>query len=360
MESPIPQEQPIDSRKDLRPPLVYILVLNWNGCDETLRCLESLGQNQYPNMRTVVIDNGSIDASVPSIREHFPTVEVIENRDNLGYAGGNNVGIHRAFAMGANYVLVLNNDLTIAPDAIGEAVDVATCLGKKAGVVGMAVYQASARDELYCFGADEHQRLLKVRAADTEGCAAFTVHSVSGCAMLVSRALLQMVGAFDPRFFLMYEETDLCARAWHSGFSVVCAYRAKVWHKVSASFGGEESPVAKFYLRRNQLLYVERRLAERGTLNDFETEKQSYVKEAEQMIQGRLYDRQFRVAFAELAGVYCALDKRWSKKSITMWIRVQTIFGLVRLGVIGAIRLCLRVPRKLIRNGSSNQGGGSI
>src|SRR5215470_14085112 len=102
-------------------PLVAVVVLNWNGCNETLACLESLIKLSYPPCDLIVVDNGSTDNSVAAVRSKYPNVEVIQTGKNLGYAGGNNVGIRRALEKGAQYILILNNDTRVSPDAISRA-----------------------------------------------------------------------------------------------------------------------------------------------------------------------------------------------------------------------------------------------
>src|SRR5689334_10557014 len=140
--------------------MVYVVVLNWNARDETLRCLESLTWVRYPRLKVIVVDNGSNDHSVAAVRSRFPNLEVIANPDNLGYAGGNNIGISRALRQGAEYVLVLNNDAKLAVDAVDEAVATAKSLGPRVGVVGMAIYEANNPEQVYCYGSDDDQILL--------------------------------------------------------------------------------------------------------------------------------------------------------------------------------------------------------
>ena len=100
------------------PPTWTIVVLSWNGREDTLACLRSLQRIERTDVSVVCVDNGSSDGSVEAVREQFPEVELIENGRNLGYAGGNNVGIRRALEAGAGWVVLLNNDATLAPDAI--------------------------------------------------------------------------------------------------------------------------------------------------------------------------------------------------------------------------------------------------
>ena len=106
-------------------PSVFIVVLNWNGRADTLTCLRSLQALADKRTRVLVVDNGSTDGSVAAILAAHPEVPVIETGRNLGYAGGNNVGVRHAIAEGADFVLVLNNDTVCAPDMIDRLLQAA-------------------------------------------------------------------------------------------------------------------------------------------------------------------------------------------------------------------------------------------
>ncbi len=103
-------------------PSVVVVILNWNNAPATLACLDSVAQVEYPNYRVLVVDNGSEDGSVDQIRTVWPEVELLETGANLGYAGGNNVGIRCALAMGAEYICLLNNDVVVEPTFLRELV----------------------------------------------------------------------------------------------------------------------------------------------------------------------------------------------------------------------------------------------
>src|SRR5512133_2077048 len=133
-------------------PLVVIVILNWNGCVETLECLETLSSIDYPRSQPIVVDNGSTDESLAVLRAAYPDLQIIETGRNLGYAGGNNVGITKALQMGAEYVLILNNDARLERESLSRAIEVAQLLGKNAGVVGFATYSYEQPDVLQDFG----------------------------------------------------------------------------------------------------------------------------------------------------------------------------------------------------------------
>src|SRR5262245_13324392 len=99
-------------------PKVAVILVNWNGKADTLACLESLRQDSYVNKQAIVVDNGSTDDSVRVIRDSFPATTLLEAGANLGFTGGNNIGIEHALRSGADYIFLLNNDTTVDPSAI--------------------------------------------------------------------------------------------------------------------------------------------------------------------------------------------------------------------------------------------------
>ena len=234
-------------------PLVYIVVLNWNGLEDTRECLDSLAALEYPAYRVVVVDNGSEDGSLESLRRSHKQVEYIANQSNLGYARGNNVGIDHALAGKADYVLVLNNDTLVSPGFLGWLVQAAEA-NQQIGVVGPKIYYRGEGDKLWFAGGRVHMALgntthIGNRRRDGpayEG--TLEVDYVTGCAMLIKRSVLESIGSFDPAYVAYFEDCDLCLRAKDRGFRVVCAREAKIWHKVSASTGGADS-AEKAYLK---------------------------------------------------------------------------------------------------------------
>src|SRR3990172_7762179 len=112
-------------------PFVYIVVVNWNGWQHTVRCLDSLRRLDYPNYRVIVVDNGSTDGSRERIRAAHPDTELVEAEKNFGFGGGANIGIRAALDSGTDYVWVLNNDIVVEPHTLDELISVA---GSRSGV----------------------------------------------------------------------------------------------------------------------------------------------------------------------------------------------------------------------------------
>ncbi len=131
--------------------MIFILILNWNGKENTLECLESVQKLDYPNYQVVVIDNGSVDDSVTAIQQSFPQVEIIENGRNLGYAEGNNKGIERAIAEKAEYIFILNNDAIVDPQILNSFID-ASCRYPQAGIFGAKIYYYNEPNRIWFAG----------------------------------------------------------------------------------------------------------------------------------------------------------------------------------------------------------------
>lgn len=242
-------------------PRVMIIVLNWNGLADTLECLESLAHLDYPAYEVVVVDNGSTDGSVEAIRVRFPRVTLIETGENLGFAGGNNVGLRYALKLGADYALLLNNDTVVAPDFLRLLVQTAEA-DPAAGIAGPTIYYYDQPRVIWSAGgAIDWQRgqtwMMDVNERDVGqfGQEPRQVDFVTGCALLVKRAVLERGGLLDERFFVYYEETEWCVRTRRAGFKIVHVPPAHIWHKISPA-AQADSPLIHYYMTRNRLLFL--------------------------------------------------------------------------------------------------------
>jgi GT2 family glycosyltransferase len=231
------------------------IVLSWNGREDTLAALESLH-----GLETVVVDNGSGDGSAEAVATRYPHVELIRAGVNLGFAGGNNAGIRRALDLGADWVLLVNNDATVEP-GIAEALAAAAAARPDAGVLACKVLFADS-DRLWYAGAGFNPYLGRTRhegfgRPDAPGELRDTIRA-TGAGMAVSRAAIERAGLLDEELFLYAEDLDWSLRIAEAGFAVVYVPEARVRHKVSAASGGAGSPTASYYETRNMLAVVER------------------------------------------------------------------------------------------------------
>ncbi len=242
-------------------PKVLIIVLNWNGLTDTLTCLKSLAGLDYPAYEVLVVDNGSTDSSPAIIRERFPAVMVVENDVNLGYAGGNNIGLYRALRQGSDYALLLNNDTEVAPDFLRHLVNVAES-DPQVGIAGPTIYYYDSPDRIWSAGGSIdwlHGRTAMVGLNEWDigqfGTQPRPVDFVTGCALLVKRAVLERIGGLDERFFTYFEETEWCVRAQWAGFEIVHVPAARIWHKIPLD-ARDSSPAVHYYMVRNRLLFL--------------------------------------------------------------------------------------------------------
>jgi GT2 family glycosyltransferase len=232
------------------------VVLNWNGGDDTAAALASLEGTD-----TICVDNGSTDGSPDELARAFPGVELIRNDSNLGFAGGNNVGIRRALERGADWVLLMNND-AVAGDGLVTALEGAAAVRPDAGVLACKVLFEDGITVMYA-GAS-FRPLLGYSGRRVGFGAADNFHELhdvdraDGAAMAISRAALERAGLLDGELFLYVEDVDLSLRARAAGFAVVFVPAAVVRHKGSASTGGSSSTTNMYYSTRNTIAVVER------------------------------------------------------------------------------------------------------
>ena len=254
-----------------RHPSVAIILVNYKGREDTRECLDSLRRLTYPAHSVIVVCQPPDDGTAEAVRREFPEVRVIENRENNGFAGGNNVGMRSALDGGADYVFLLNNDTTVAPDLLEPLVALAGSDGR-IGIVGPKMLYHGEPDTIWSAGARIDARARVTRMGDGEkddaggqAEAPRDVDFIVGCGLLARRAVLEEIGLLDEQFFLYFEETDLCARARRAGWRVVYQPAARLWHKVSRSTG-VDSPLTLYYMWRNALLYLARHGTRRARL----------------------------------------------------------------------------------------------
>jgi len=253
-------------------PLVFIIVLNWNGKDDTLECLSSLQKLNYANIEIVVVDNSSTDGSEEAIRYSFPAVHCIQTGINLGYAGGNNAGIRFALDHGADYVWLLNNDTTVDPTALTALVEIAQT-DPQIAFAGSKIYFYDKPNMIWCAGgtidlADGGRTDHPGMGQEDKGQydTIYDVGYVSGCSLLASRAAIASIGLLPEEYFLYFEETDWNVAAQRKGYRTVLAPASHVWHKYAEA--GKYKDRFIYYSFRNRIQIV-RKYAPRHVFKAF-------------------------------------------------------------------------------------------
>jgi len=238
-------------------PLVSAVVATHNGKEYLRECLRSLMAVAYPRLEVVVVDNASADGSALMVTDQFPVVKIVSSGSNLGWAGGNNLGIISATG---RYILFLNNDAVVDVNVLMRLVEVAE-KDQKIGVLGCKIYfpggatvqhaggllRPSGDTLLVGYGQNDHGQFDVMRDVDW----------VSGAAIMVRRDVIDMVGGFDTFFGLYYEEADLCLRARELCFRVVYVPDAIVYHRMSVTIDRTLDDLSKYYrYQRSRLVFV--------------------------------------------------------------------------------------------------------
>lgn len=235
-----------------------VIVLNWNGGEYLERCISSVLASNYPRekLEIIIVDNASKDGSALAAKRKHPDVVLVENRTNLGFSEGNNVGIRISKG---DVVILLNNDVEVDRNWLQEIAKVAA--DAEVGIVGCKllfgttgiiqtlgfVTSKYGRGVSLCAGRDNSMLLPKTVEVDY----------VSGAALAVKRSVLHEVGLLDPFYFAYYEDTDLCYRAKRSGKRVVVATSAVVRHYVSQSWKRQQIRQI-FLIQRNGLYFKQK------------------------------------------------------------------------------------------------------
>lgn len=235
-------------------PLVFVIVLNYNGKADTLECLRSLTRAAYPDFQVLVVDNASADGSVEAIKQEFPRLKILQNTENLGFAGGNNVGIRYALEQGADYIFLLNNDTVVDPGFLDELVNAGES-DPGIGILGSLIYYFNRPREVWFAGgkiywsAGTARHLTDIPDVPRES------DFITGCAFMIKRHVVEKTGLFNPDYFLYYEDTDWSTRVKRAGFKLVVVPASLVWHKEMGAVGGR-SPLHEYYVTRNNLLFM--------------------------------------------------------------------------------------------------------
>jgi GT2 family glycosyltransferase len=241
------------------PPAITAVVLNYNGAEDTIACVASLRQCSYRNLSILVVDNRSSDGSFARLRQDLEGVEVIQTDRNLGFAGGNNVGIRHALGRNPKYVLILNNDTIVTPEFL-EPLVAASETDPRVGATGGTVCYHPSTERIWYGGG----RFVWWRGSsftdhvgdDVDvvcGAAPREVSFITGCLMLIRSDVLRTAGLFDERFFMYSEDAELSLRLLKCGHKLVYVPESMIYHKVQHH---GTTPFTLYYGTRNRLLLV--------------------------------------------------------------------------------------------------------
>jgi GT2 family glycosyltransferase len=245
-------------------PKVSIVVVNWNGKDVLRNCLASIEKLAYPISEVIVVDNGSTDDSVEMLRREYPgQIYLIALEKNFGAPKGRNVGVTRAVDTGVDFVFCLDNDLTIAPDAITRLLEV-TRRDSRIAMVGALILRMDKPDIIFSAGhvINWKQNLVGTLGSGQKLTGQFKdiwdVHYVGSGAVLIRSDYIRRHGMFDESYIgYGYEDTEYGYRAINLGYRVVCCADARTWHQPHSGIG-RYSFRKKYLETRNAVRFIKR------------------------------------------------------------------------------------------------------
>jgi len=286
-------------------PHVSIIILNWNGWEDTIECLESVFQINYPNFDVILVDNDSEDDSLEKIRDYcsghlkvkssffdydsknkpihvfeyseefekskipivnsnsqFNYLTMIKNDRNYGFPGGNNVGIKFALKFfNPDYILLLNNDTVVNENFLGELVKNGE-FNNDIGILGPKIYFYDEPNTIWSAGCKISWKLsrgIQIGTNEIDNGQYDTkkeVEYVSGSAFLIKNEVIKKTGLMDEFYFLYFEESDWTLRANKEGYKSLYVPKAIIWHKISQSGGGISNPIGLYYITRNRWIFM--------------------------------------------------------------------------------------------------------
>jgi GT2 family glycosyltransferase len=240
---------------------VWIVLVDYNGIDDTRRCLASLDQ-LVVDTPVVVVDNASKTNVAHVLENEFPRIKFVRSEVNGGWAGGNNIGLKYAIERGAKTVILLNNDTIVSPDLVIR-LQTAFQAQSEYGILGPVIRFMEPPSEVQTDGVvfnrpRKHgffqRREVPLVTADPPQVT--EVDIVNGCCMAIRSEVVEAIGYIDEQFFLIHEESDFCLRAQRAGFKNGVLSEALVWHKGSSTFKREGSRLQRYFDSRNLIRLI--------------------------------------------------------------------------------------------------------
>jgi GT2 family glycosyltransferase len=242
--------------------LLAVVLVNFHGIADTLECLRSL-ESARDAMRVIVVDNASGNDEARRLAEAFPWITLLESQHNLGWSGGNNLGIREALkpcdpsTASSDIVLLLNNDTVVDPSILAE---IRTAIEQGWDVVGPIINEYSDQSRIQTEGVRFNRIggsgfFESIQVSEVSSGIAST-DIVNGCAVAIHKKVFDQIGMIDDRYFLICEESDFCLRAQKAGFKLGIIPKSLVWHKHSVSFQRAGKPLQRYYGTRNLFLLL--------------------------------------------------------------------------------------------------------
>lgn len=246
---------------------IAIILLNWNNSDFTIECIKSLKKTTYLNKKIIVVDNASSDDSLTKISSNFPEIDVIVNSKNLGFTGGNNVGIKRALQENFDFIMLLNNDTIVEESFIEPLVD---AFGGNVGAVQPLILNYPEKGTIWNNGGSIDNFLGRFISLDKnksiksiEKIKNKRSEWISGCCFMLRSSLISKIGLLDEKFFVYFEDVDWSIKISDLKLDLIIVQQSRIFHHEGASWNSKKrssegyvSPYTHYLNIRNHILIL--------------------------------------------------------------------------------------------------------
>lgn len=231
--------------------LTWVILVNYNGAEDTIECIRSLQATKMDNMRILIVDNASKEQDKEQLQTVLDDkVECLFLPENLGFGVANNKGVAYAISKDAEYLLLLNNDTIVSQDLFCVFHDRAD----KNRVLVPAIYYYDCPSEFWYAGG-EISRWKGTSVHRTKASQEGQVGFATGCCVFLHRSIVERYGLFDENYFMYYEDTDFSIKMQQHGLPIYYIPSARVWHKVGRS-SGKITGFQEYYIQRNRLYII--------------------------------------------------------------------------------------------------------
>jgi GT2 family glycosyltransferase len=210
-------------------PKIFIVILNYNGKNFIKKTLTDVFKINYPNFEVVLVDNNSNDGSFELIKSNFSKIALIKNSTNLGFSGGNNIGIEYALERGADFVLLLNYDTEVEKNFLFPLVEIME-KDKKVGLASPVIFEKNSKKIWFSGGKISWLKMKTYHTRKPISKNFFNSDYISGCSMLIRKKVFEDIGLLDDTFFLYWEDADFSLRAKKAKHKMVVCPKSKIYH----------------------------------------------------------------------------------------------------------------------------------
>ncbi len=242
-------------------PLVYIIILNYNDYNDTVECINSLKNISYSNINIILIDNHSTDNSGTKLKKLYPEYHFIQTNKNLGYAGGNNLGIKHAMENFADYICIMNNDVVVEKDFLEPIIHIMEG-NPVIGIAGPKICEYNNKTVIQSTGSKINLISGKVPPINAgrksfEFTDTLDVDYIGGACIIIKKDIIQKTGLIPEEYFLFFEETEWCLKARQQKIKVVCVCKSCVYHKGSNTIKKYKG-IQAYYMMKNNFVFEKR------------------------------------------------------------------------------------------------------